>query len=83
MITGTKVKVKNRPHPKNKQIGEIVYIKKDRDGMWLTYIDYPDGERYVAIYGIDKIIPAKKETILKRLMEEEKNENGYKNMDSK
>ena len=83
MIVGTKVKIKSRPYPKNNQVGEIVYIKKDTNNRWLTYVDYPNGERYIAIDGIDKIIPAKNETLLKRLMEEESYENGSKNMDSK
>jgi hypothetical protein len=55
MIKGTKVKIISRRAPNNQKAGEIVHMFKDNNGIWITVIDYPDGERYFAIEGVDQI----------------------------
>jgi len=52
-----KVKVINRKPPNNKKVGEILHAFKDHNGIWITIIKYKDGERFVAIEGIDSLKP--------------------------
>jgi len=55
MIRGRKVKVTSRPKPFNTKIGEVVHVFKDQNNLWLSIIDYEDGERFVAVEGVDDL----------------------------
>jgi len=55
MIKGRKVKVISRKEPDNKKLGEVVHAFKGEDGRWISIVEYLDGERYIAIEGIDTL----------------------------
>ena len=64
-----KVKVVNRQLPHNKKVGEVIHTLKDHNGLWLSIIEYNDGERFIAIEGIDKLKPIIDKEALKILEE--------------
>jgi len=54
-MIGRKVIIPNRLPPNNKKVGNVIHAFKDQNGLWLSIVEYPDGERFLAIEGIDKI----------------------------
>lgn len=69
MIKRRKVKIVNRQPPNNIRIGEVVYVFKDHNGLWLSIVEYDNGERFIAIEGIDKLKPVADEDTMKILEE--------------
>ena len=54
-MKGRMVRVKNRKPPNNKKVGKVIHAFKDSNKIWISIIDYPDDERYVAVDGVDEI----------------------------